>query len=122
MLTLILTLYAIQIQTQAIMCQANIYEVVVEASAYNSCEWQTDGSPGITAYGYKLTDDSKVVASNFLKAHQLISIDGVLYTNEDKMAQRYQDHIDIYMGSCTTANIQKAVNFGRQTKKIIIYE
>ena len=122
MIILTISLYAIQLQCQAIMCQAPISEMVVEVSAYNSCPWQCSGDPFVTAYGYKLTDDSKVVASNFLKDNQLVSINGVLYANKDKMAARYNNHIDIYMGSCSDENVKKAINFGRQKIKVIIYE
>lgn len=122
MLTLILTLYALQTQCQPITCEEKSYTTTVEVSAYNACEWQTDSTPRITASGMWLEDDSKVAASNFLPIGTIISVAGTVYTVEDTMAKKYDKTIDLFFGLCTTANIEKAIKWGRRNIKVKIYE
>ncbi len=95
----------------------------VIASAYTSCVSQTDSTPFIAAWGYRLTPGEKVIAvsrdlvgqyglTNGLKV-RISGLDGY-YTVRDKMNQRYTKHIDIYMG----LDKRKALRWGRRSVTI----
>jgi 3D (Asp-Asp-Asp) domain-containing protein len=95
---------------------------VVTATAYNSVEHQTDDTPTLTAWGYELTPGMKVIAVS----HDLIKrglahgawvlIEGFpgVFRVLDKMAARWSNRIDIYMGRDITA----ARKWGRRRVRI----
>ena len=78
----------------------------VKASAYNSVHAQTDSSPSIGAWGDQLRPGMKAIAvSHDLielglargKRVRILGLDGE-YVVADRMSQRWQRKIDIYMG------------------------
>lgn len=95
---------------------------VVTATAYNSVQHQTDETPALTAWGYQLTPGMKVVAVS----HDLIKrglshgawvfIEGFpgVFRVLDKMAARWSNRIDIYMGR----DIGAARQWGRRKVRI----
>jgi len=98
------------------------YPLKVMASAYNSVSSQTDNNPSIAAFGDTLKPGMKCIAvsrdlfKNGLKHNTPVKIDGFegVYLVKDKMHSRWQNRIDIYMGT----DVQAAKNWGR--KKIDI--
>jgi len=95
----------------------------VIASAYTSSVKQTDSTPFIAAWGYRLTPGEKVIAvsGDLISQHGLtngskVRISGLdgYYTIRDKMNPRYTKHIDIYMGLDT----RKALRWGRRSVTI----
>jgi 3D (Asp-Asp-Asp) domain-containing protein len=95
----------------------------VTATAYNSLEYQTSSSPNITAFGDSLKPGMKYIAVSRdllklgLKHNTSITIDGLdgSYLVKDKMHQRWQKRIDIYMGN----DVKAAKEWGR--KKVTIH-
>lgn len=95
---------------------------VVTATAYNSVRAQTDDTPNLTAWGYTLKPGMKVVAvsSDLIKrglTHGAwVVIDGIpgVFRVLDKMASRWRNRIDIYMGR----DIKAARRWGRQKVRI----
>lgn len=94
----------------------------VTATAYNSHPSQTDGDPNVTAWGDRLEPGMKVIAvSRDLIAlgigHgtevEIVGLPG-LYVVRDKMAKRWKQKIDIYMGD----DIGAARRWGRRTVTI----
>lgn len=78
----------------------------VEATAYNSLPGQTEGDPGITAFGRRLRPGMRVLAvSNDLYESGLregvrVTIEGLPGEWEvaDRMPARWRNKIDVYMG------------------------
>lgn len=94
----------------------------VEATAYNSCEAQTDNSPCIAANGENICDGynkgNQYVAYNDAKIGTKVKLGDVNYTVVDRSGK--QGIIDIYFGPCTPENVQSALNFGRKDVTIQI--
>jgi len=94
----------------------------VTATAYNSLPSQTDGDPTITAWGDRLEPGMKVIAvSRDLVTQGLghgteVRIDGLpgRYVVRDKMAKRWKQKIDIYMGN----DVAAALRWGRRAVTI----
>lgn len=94
----------------------------VTATAYNSLAAQTDGDPTVGAWGDKLEPGTKAIAvSRDLEAQGLkhgveVRIDGLdgVYRVLDRMAKRWKQKIDIYMGEDVTA----AREWGRRKVRI----
>ena len=94
----------------------------VTATAYNSVRGQTTGDPSLTAWGDRLEPGMKAIAvSRDLVALGLVHgtevrIDGLpgLYVVRDKMAKRWKQKIDIWMGE----DIGAARRWGRRTVTI----
>ncbi len=94
----------------------------VIASAYNSVPSQTDNQPAVAAWGDTLAPGMKSIAvSRDLIAKGLghnteIKIEGLdgVYLVKDKMHARWQNKIDIYMGT----DIKKAQEWGVKTLSI----
>ncbi len=94
----------------------------VNVSAYNSVHWQTDGEPSVAAWGDTLKPGMKIIAisrdlmklgfepGTQVKIHGLEGI----YEVRDKMHSRWNNKIDVFMGS----DVQKARDWGM--KKIEI--
>jgi 3D (Asp-Asp-Asp) domain-containing protein len=95
---------------------------VVSASAYTSEVAQTDASPCITANGFNVCkhNEEDVIATNMFPFGTKIIIPSIdpnrVFTVEDRMNARYQNHIDIWMKDKTDA-----IQFGRRTLEIQIY-
>lgn len=94
----------------------------VVASAYNSVPGQTSGDPNLAAWGDRLVPGVKAIAvSRDLLALGLVRgtrvrIEGLPgeYVVLDKMAARWKDHIDLYMGE----DVEAARNWGRRRVRI----
>lgn len=94
----------------------------VKASAYNSTKAQTIGNPSIGAWGDTLKPGMKAIAISRdliklgISRNTPFKIEGFpgYYLVKDKMNARYQNKIDIYMGTA----IQKAREFGVQHLKV----
>lgn len=95
---------------------------VVSASAYTSEVAQTDASSCITANGFNVCkhNEEDVIATNMFPFGTKIIIPSIdpnrVFTVEDRMNARYQNHIDIWMRDKTDA-----IQFGRKTLEIQIY-
>ena len=89
---------------------------LLEVSAYNLVEWQTDDTPCVGAAGIDqcTTDPNRYKADYFLASNgyemwTLLEIEGVgTGVVVDRMHSRYTDRIDICMGQ----DIERAINFG----------
>jgi 3D (Asp-Asp-Asp) domain-containing protein len=94
------------------------YVKTVVASAYNSVPEQTDDTPFITASGTHVRHG--VIAANFLPIGTHVTIPDIygdeIFVVEDRMNERYQNNIDIWMES-----IADAKQFGRRSVKIYVY-
>ncbi|MGH8454596.1 MAG: 3D domain-containing protein, partial [Nevskiales bacterium] len=97
--------------------------LVVTATAYNSVPEQTDDDPDVAAWGDRLRPGVKSIAvsrdllGKGLKRHARVRIHGLPgeYLVLDKMNERWENRIDIYMGEDTKA----ARYFGK--RKVRIY-
>ncbi len=97
--------------------------VEVTATAYNSVPSQTQGSPAIAAWGDSLKPEIRSIAVSRnlialgLKHNTPVKIEGFdsIFLVKDKMHRRWQNSIDIYMGT----DIQRAKAWGR--KKLTIH-
>jgi 3D (Asp-Asp-Asp) domain-containing protein len=97
--------------------------LTVTATAYNSVPEQTDDEPYIAAWGDRLTPEVKSIAvsrdllEKGLKRNARVRIHGLPgeYVVLDKMNERWENRIDIYMGD----DIPAARRFG--TRRIRIY-
>lgn len=95
----------------------------VKASAYNSLRGQTDSTPSIGAWGDSLTPGMKVIAVSAdliemgLARGQVVRIRGLdgEYTVADRMSNRWQRKIDIYMGK----DVKAARNWGVREVEIV---
>lgn len=87
----------------------------LEVSAYNSEVGQTDDSPFIMANGGHVHDGA--VATNILPFGTRVKIPEYfgdkIFTVEDRMNRRYQDHLDVWM-----LNKSDALSFGRRATVI----
>jgi 3D (Asp-Asp-Asp) domain-containing protein len=80
--------------------------LVVTATAYNSLPEQTDAEPHLAAWGDSLSPGMKVIAVSRdlipvgLDRHTPVRIEGFpdTYLVLDKMHERWEKRIDIYMG------------------------
>jgi len=92
--------------------------IEVTATAYNSVSWQTQGNPVIAAWGDSLKPEIRSIAVSRnliklgLKHNTPVKIEGFdsIFLVRDKMHRRWQNRIDIYMGT----DITKAKAWGRQ--------
>ncbi|MEL0456328.1 hypothetical protein WJN01_08830 [Flavobacteriaceae bacterium SZ-1-7] len=90
----------------------------VTATAYNSLAYQTDANPNITAFGDSLKPDLKCIAVSRdlyrkgLKHNIPVKIEGLegIYLVKDKMSDKWNNRIDIYMGQ----DVKAAKNWGRR--------
>lgn len=97
--------------------------LLVNASAYNSLNYQTKGNPNIGAWGDTIEPGMKVIAvsRDLIKKgfdhNTRVKIKGFEgeYLVKDKMHYRWKNKIDIYMGE----DVKRARKWGR--RKIEIY-
>ncbi|WP_370476095.1 3D domain-containing protein [Tamlana flava] len=90
----------------------------VTATAYNSLAYQTDANPNITAFGDSLKPGLKCIAVSRdlyrkgLKHNIPVKIEGLdgIYLVKDKMSDKWNNRIDIYMGQ----DVNAAKNWGRR--------
>jgi 3D (Asp-Asp-Asp) domain-containing protein len=95
----------------------------VSASAYNSVPGQTDHTPSIGAWGDELTPGMKVIAVSTdliemgLARGQSVRIRGLdgVFTVADRMSDRWERKIDIYMGD----DVKAARNWGVREVEIV---
>ncbi|MGJ8736395.1 3D domain-containing protein [Zobellia laminariae] len=94
----------------------------VDVTAYNSVYWQTDDEPGVAAWGDTLIPGMKTIAVSQDLLHlgigqgtqvKINGLDGI-YVVMDKMHSRWENKIDIYMGT----DVERARNWGNKTLKI----
>ncbi len=85
--------------------KAQVHELVVTATAYNSLREQTNDQPDIAAWGDRLQAGMKVIAVSRdlldlgLTRGSVVSIQGLGdYVVLDKMNRRWRHKIDLYMG------------------------
>ncbi|MGB5371608.1 MAG: hypothetical protein WBN18_14370 [Flavobacteriaceae bacterium] len=96
--------------------------VVVNVSAYNSLESQTDSVPSIAAWGDTLKPGMKTIAVSRdlmelgLDYNTHVKIEGFedIHLVKDKMHPKWKRKIDIYMGE----DVKKAREWGRKKLKI----
>jgi 3D (Asp-Asp-Asp) domain-containing protein len=94
----------------------------VTASAYNSVAAQTNANPTLSAWGDLLKPGMKAIAVSRdlidlgLTHGVEVEIEGLpgIYIVRDKMAKRWTQKIDIYMGE----DVEAARRFGKQTVTI----
>ncbi len=92
--------------------------MIVTATAYNSVANQTQDHPEIAAWGDTLRPDMKCIAvsrdllAKGLKYNTPVRIEGFegTYLVKDKMHQRWENRIDIFMGK----DVKKAKEWGRR--------
>ncbi|MFH1191896.1 MAG: 3D domain-containing protein [bacterium] len=91
----------------------------VTTTAYSSTVDQCDDTPFIAASGKRVHDG--MVAANFLKFNTKIRMPDIfgdkIFIVEDRMNQRFQNRVDIWMESR-----QEAVNYGARSVRIEILE
>lgn len=94
------------------------YSVTVPATAYNSLPNQTDSTPFITASGTHVRHG--VLAANFLPIGTRVKIPDLygdqVFVVEDRMNQRYNKRVDIWM-----ENYDDAIAFGVKNITIEVY-
>ncbi|MBD0832000.1 3D domain-containing protein [Aestuariibaculum sediminum] len=94
------------------------HNIKVTATAYNSIKAQTNAHPQITAFGDSLKPGVKVVAvtqdlyEKGLKYNTPVKINGLqgVFYVKDRMASRWKNKIDIYMG----VDVKAAKNWGKR--------
>ena len=92
-----------------------IGEFEATITAYSSTIEQTDSTPFITASGKRVRKG--IIANNYYKFGTKIEIDGEIYEVQDRMSKKYNKYyFDIWMSSK-----EEAIQFGKQTKQVIIY-
>jgi len=102
---------------------AGEHSLEVTATAYNSLSGQTKGKPNLTAWGDQLEPGMKAIAVSRdlielgLTHGVEVEIEGLSdkYVVRDKMAKRWRQKIDIYMGE----DIERAHRWGR--RKVTIH-
>ncbi|MFH0856461.1 MAG: 3D domain-containing protein [bacterium] len=94
-------------------------EMVVSSTAYSSTVDQCDDDPFIAASGKRVHDG--MVAANFLKFNTKIRIPELfgdkIFVVEDRMNPRFQNRIDIWMGTR-----EEAIQYGFRKVRIEILE
>ncbi len=98
------------------------HTIKVTATAYNSHAYQTSTEPNIAAWGDRLVPGEKCIAVSRdlirkgLRHNTPVKIKGLkgTYLVKDKMNARWQNRIDIYLGT----DIKAAKKWGR--KKVVI--
>jgi len=98
--------------------------IIAEVSAYTSRKIETDDTPCINAWGDNICNIHEagigiIACPSRFKRLDLIEINGEQFHCLDRMNIRYRNgnYFDIYFGM----DLEGAKKFGRQTKKIRIY-
>jgi 3D (Asp-Asp-Asp) domain-containing protein len=102
----------------AVAARAQEQSLAVTATAYNSLLSQTNAQPNLTAWGDRLEPGMKAVAVSRdlielgLGHGVAVEIEGLpgRYVVRDKMARRWSQRIDIYMGE----DVEAARRWGRR--------
>jgi 3D (Asp-Asp-Asp) domain-containing protein len=97
-------------------------ERVVTATAYNSVTWQTDSKPHLGAWGDEIRPGMAVIAVSHdlldagLERGTKVRIEGFdkEFVVMDRMARRWSNKIDIYMGK----DVKAAREFGKREVRI----
>lgn len=92
--------------------------ITATTTAYNPVEGQTDSTPYTNAAGNRVELGTIACPSRYDFGTK-VEIDNKIYVCEDRMAPRYRDgnYFDIFMWS-----EERAWNYGRQQKEVIIYK
>ena len=92
----------------------NIITAVV--TAYCSCKLCCGpNATGITANGHKPTPNHTIAGSRNLPFNTIVQIAGKTYYVEDRLAKRFDNRFDIYMGTH-----QEAKKHGIKTQQVTI--
>ena len=111
----LITLLTLIIPANTIIIERPFVEVEAEVSGYSSEESQTDSTPFLTAFNWKVRNG--IVANNCYPKGTRVEIEGKQYEVGDRMNRRYGcKNFDIWF-----ADYQSAKKFGRQEMKIKIY-
>lgn len=97
-------------------------ELEVVATAYNSLPGQTDRDPSLTAFGVRLRPGMRVIAVSSdlyrrgLREGTRVRIEGLpgQWEVADRMASRWRNKIDVYMGN----DVKAAKQWGVRRVKI----
>lgn len=96
----------------------NIRKGIYVTTAYCHCTKCCDKSDGITASGVKAIEGVTIAAdTKVLPFGTKVIIDGNTYTVQDRGGAIKGNRIDIYFNTH-----EKALQYGRQTKEVIILE
>jgi len=99
---------------EAVVCEN---ELIFEITAFNTVPEQTDNSPCISASGDNICGRTDVVACpRKYPLGTIFQIDGKDYICLDRLADKYNNRIDISFDK----DIVGARQFGKQTKQVII--
>ena len=102
--------------------EGNKKSMKVSVSAYNSVAKQTQGHPAKTAWGDTLKPGMKAIAvsrdliAKGLKHKTAVRIEGLQgdYLVLDKMAKRWKNRVDVYMGT----DVNAAREWGKKKRTI----
>ena len=91
------------------------YQTYGVFTKYTNRVEETDSTPNITASGQKVRDG--IVANNCHEIGTFIEVGGETYEVLDRMNSRYGcEYYDLF-----TFDLDEALEFGRQEKKVIVY-
>lgn len=93
-------------------------EVTAVVTAYNTVEWQTDSTPCQAAGGYICGRNDIVACPRNIPLETRVQIGGLDYVCMDRTAGKFDGRFDISFDK----DIEGAINFGKQTKIVRIYE
>ena len=111
----LITLLTLIIPANTIIIERPFVEVAAEVSGYSSEESQTDSTPFITAFNWRVRNG--IVANNCYPKGTRVEIQGKQYEVGDRMNRRYGcRNFDVWF-----ENKGDALKFGRQEMKIKIY-
>jgi 3D (Asp-Asp-Asp) domain-containing protein len=121
-LLILLGLLLLLVPAQAREDSVQYRALTVTATAYNSVPEQTDDDPDVAAWGDRLMPGIKSIAVSHdllekgLGRHAKVRIHGLPgeYVVLDKMNERWENRIDIYMGD----DVRAARHFGKRRVKI----
>ena len=110
-------------QIVSFSAKPDVRQTKLYVTAYSSNEDETDDSPCITSSGYNLCqhDKENVIACNFLPFGTKVKFPDLdpekFYTVVDRMHERFNSRMDIWMDSKS-----KAKKFGIKFLKVEIYQ
>jgi len=92
------------------------YYVLGVITAYSSTPEETDDTPFVTASGSYV--GGGVIANNCFSFGTVIEIENEFYEVQDRMSERYDcERFDIWK-----EGKKEALEFGKQTKEVVIYK
>lgn len=116
---LCLLIFGINADTENIDPDTALKTVDATITAYNTVHAQTDNTPCISASGKNICGlDNVVACPRSIKLGTWVIIDGIYYQCLDRMNRRFENRFDISFDK----DIAGALEFGRQTKKVVIVD